>query len=160
MIQASVLKLPNFKEDFVIETDASGGGIRVFLQQGGDHIASYNRSLAPRHQALSTYEKELLVVIQALKKWRDYLLDKHFKIKTDHFSLKYLLDQRITTPLQMKWLPKLMEFEYEILYKKGSENLTGSNRVGRKIDEWSMILEKDEARCKDFCGLLWNLSKE
>nr|GEX39250.1 hypothetical protein [Tanacetum cinerariifolium] len=35
----------------------------------------------------------------------------------DHFSLKYLLDQRISTPTQMKWLPKLVGFDYEIQYK-------------------------------------------
>ncbi|GJY31879.1 putative ribonuclease H-like domain-containing protein, partial [Tanacetum coccineum] len=67
-------------------------------------------------------QKELLAVIQDISKWRGYLLDRHFKIKTDHFSLKYLLEPRITTPSQMKWLPKLMGFDYEILYKQGSEN--------------------------------------
>nr|GEV27080.1 hypothetical protein [Tanacetum cinerariifolium] len=36
--------------------------------------------------------------------------------------LKYLLDQRITTPTQMKWLPKLMGFDYGVVYEKGSEN--------------------------------------
>nr|GEZ75931.1 hypothetical protein [Tanacetum cinerariifolium] len=51
-----------------------------------------------------------------------YLLDRHFIIKTDDFSLKYLLDHKITTPTQMKWLPKLMGFDYEVSYKKGSEN--------------------------------------
>ncbi|GJZ71379.1 hypothetical protein Tco_0635230 [Tanacetum coccineum] len=29
---------------------------------------------------------------------------------------------RITTPTQMKWLPKLMGYDYEVEYKKGSEN--------------------------------------
>ncbi|GJY66195.1 retrotransposable element Tf2 [Tanacetum coccineum] len=72
--------------------------------------------------ALSTYEKEFYAVLMALEKWRGYLLDRHFKIKTDHFSLKYLLDQRLTTPFQAKWLPKLMGYDYEISYKKGSEN--------------------------------------
>ncbi|GJV76184.1 putative mitochondrial protein, partial [Tanacetum coccineum] len=119
MVQAPVLKLPNFEEEFVIETDASGRGNDVVLQQGGHPVAYFSKTLAPRHHSLSTYEKELLVVIQALEKWRGYLLDRHFKIKTDQFSLKYLLDQRITTPSQMKWLPKLMGFDYEILYKKG-----------------------------------------
>ncbi|GKC84187.1 putative mitochondrial protein [Tanacetum coccineum] len=40
----------------------------------------------------------------------------------NHFSLKYLLDQKITTPTQMKWLPKLMGFDYEVIYKKRSDN--------------------------------------
>nr|GEV43096.1 reverse transcriptase [Tanacetum cinerariifolium]GEV47655.1 reverse transcriptase [Tanacetum cinerariifolium] len=55
-------------------------------------------------------------------KWRGYLLDRHFKIKTDHFSLKYLLDQRLTIPFQTKWLPKLLGCDYEISYKKGAKN--------------------------------------
>ncbi|GJR87379.1 retrotransposable element Tf2 [Tanacetum coccineum] len=58
------------------------------------------------------------------EKWRGYLLDRHFKIKTDHLSLKYLLDPRMTTPAQLKWLPKLMGFDYEILFKKGVDNVT------------------------------------
>nr|GEV71901.1 hypothetical protein [Tanacetum cinerariifolium] len=122
MIEAPVLKLPNFNELFIIETDASHTGIGAVLQQGGHPVAYYSKTLATRHHTLSTYEKELLAVIQALNKWMRYLLDRHFKIKTDHFSLKYLLEQRITTPSQMKWLPKLMGFDYDILYKKGSEN--------------------------------------
>ncbi|GKD73787.1 putative mitochondrial protein [Tanacetum coccineum] len=92
------------------------------LQQGGHPVAYYSKILAPRHHTLYTYEEELLDVIQALSKWRRYLLDRHFKIKIDQFSLKYLLEKRITTLSQMKWLPKLMGFDYEILYKKGSEN--------------------------------------
>nr|GEV52932.1 putative zinc finger, CCHC-type [Tanacetum cinerariifolium] len=37
-------------------------------------------------------------------------------------ELKYLLDQRITISTKMKWLPKLMGFDYEVKYKKGVEN--------------------------------------
>ncbi|GJZ66850.1 hypothetical protein Tco_0630090 [Tanacetum coccineum] len=59
----------------------------------------------------------------ALEKWRSYLLDRHFKIKTSHFILKYLLNQRFTTPFQVKWLPKLLRFDYEFSYNKGSENV-------------------------------------
>nr|GEU85711.1 gypsy/Ty3 retroelement polyprotein [Tanacetum cinerariifolium] len=103
-------------------TDASGVGIRAVLQQNGYPIAYMSKTLSFKHQSLSTYEKEFLAVLLALEKWRGYLMDKHFIIKTDHFSLKYLLDQRIITPTQMKWLPKLIGFYYEVVYKKGSEN--------------------------------------
>nr|GEX48691.1 hypothetical protein [Tanacetum cinerariifolium] len=47
----------------------------------------------------------------------------HFKIRTDHFSLKYLRNQKLTTSFQFKWLPKLLGYDYEIVYKKGSENV-------------------------------------
>nr|GEZ74230.1 gypsy/Ty3 retroelement polyprotein [Tanacetum cinerariifolium] len=93
-------------------------GIGAVLQQRGHPLAYYSKKLAPRHYTLSTYEKELLAVIHALSKWKGYLLDRDFKIMTNHFSLKYLLKQRIATPSQMKWLPKLMGFDYEILYKQ------------------------------------------
>ncbi|GJY92286.1 putative mitochondrial protein [Tanacetum coccineum] len=123
MMSALVLKLPDFNEEFVVETDSLREGIGSVLQQQGHPIAYFSKTLSPKHQVLSTYEKEFLAVLQALEKWRGYLLDRHFKIKTDHFSLKYLLDQRISTPTQMKWLPKLMGFDYEIQYKRGTKNV-------------------------------------
>lgn len=46
-----------------------------------------------------------------------------FVIKTDHISLKYLLEQRINTSNQHKGLSKLLGLDYTIEYKKGSENI-------------------------------------
>ncbi|GJT29725.1 putative mitochondrial protein [Tanacetum coccineum] len=105
MMCAPVLKLPDLDEEFVVETDASGEGIGEVLQQQSHPIAYLSKTLSPKHQVLSIYEKEFLAVLQALEKWRGYLLDRHFKVKSYHFSLKYLLDQRISNPIQMKWLP-------------------------------------------------------
>nr|GFA49328.1 retrotransposon protein, putative, unclassified [Tanacetum cinerariifolium] len=109
--------------EFVVETNASGKGIGAVLCQNGHPIAYWSKTLSAKHQDLSTYEKEFLTVMAALDKWKGYLLDRHFKIKTDHFSLKYLLNQKLTTPFQFKWLPKLLGYDYEIVYKKGSENV-------------------------------------
>ncbi|XP_074282880.1 putative mitochondrial protein AtMg00860 [Silene latifolia] len=66
--------------------------------------------------------KELLAVIMAVEKWRPYLIGRHFTIGTDHFSLKYLLEQKITTPFQSKCLPKLLRLDYEVIYRKRKEN--------------------------------------
>ncbi|GJY84780.1 ty3-gypsy retrotransposon protein, partial [Tanacetum coccineum] len=33
------------------------------------------------------------------------------------------MEQRLTTPFQTKWLPKLLGYDYEIIYKKGSDNI-------------------------------------
>ena len=66
MINSPVLALPNFEEEFVIETDASGFGIGAVLQQHGHPIAFLSKTLAAKHQSLSAYEKELLAVVLAL----------------------------------------------------------------------------------------------
>nr|GEV48684.1 hypothetical protein [Tanacetum cinerariifolium] len=57
MIKAPVLALPNFEYEFMVETDASGKGIRAVLCQNGHPIAYWSKTLSAKHQALSTYEK-------------------------------------------------------------------------------------------------------
>ena len=43
-------------------------------------------------------------------------------IKTDHQSLKYLLEHRISTQSQQKYLAKLFGYDFHISYKKGLDN--------------------------------------
>jgi hypothetical protein len=72
----------------------------------------------------------MLAVVKAVRKWRPYLLRRLFVIKTDHRSLKYLLEQRLTTPSQARWLPKIMGFDYTIKYRKGKQN-QGADALSR-----------------------------
>ncbi|GJX64110.1 transposon ty3-G gag-pol polyprotein [Tanacetum coccineum] len=141
MVSAPVLRLPDFDKEFTLETYTSGVGLGAVLLQEGHPIAFLRKTLSSKHQLMSTYEKEFLAIVYALKKWRGYLLDRHFKIKTNHFSLKYLLDQRMSTPTQLKWLQKLMGFDYEIQYKKGVENVTAGalSRLQSSSELFSMI---------------------
>jgi hypothetical protein len=67
----------------------------------------------------STYEKEMLAILHAVDLWHPYLLGKHFQIKTDHHSLKYFLEQIISSLEQQKWVTKMFGYDYEIIYKKG-----------------------------------------
>jgi hypothetical protein len=100
---APVLQLPDFDREFTIECDAFGIGIRAVLHQGTDPIAFFSRQLAPRHSKLIAYERELIGLVQAVRHWRPYQWGRAFLIRTDHFSLKYLLDQRLATILQHQW---------------------------------------------------------
>ncbi|GJU26094.1 putative mitochondrial protein [Tanacetum coccineum] len=158
MIQSPMLALPNFDEEFVIETYASGFRIGAVLQQNKHPIAYLSKTLAPKHQSLSTYEKELLAMVLALQKWRVYLLDRHFKIRTDHFSLKYVLDPKITTPFQSKWLPKLLGFDYEIEYKKGKDNAItdGLSQIKRQGVLFSLLAVSTSNKLMDAVIATWS----
>lgn len=85
-------------------------------------MAYFSKALGPKGQAMSTYEKELMAVVTAVKKWASYLMDKHFIIKTDHWALKYLTEQKVNNLLQQKWISKLLGYHYTIVYRKGAEN--------------------------------------
>jgi len=91
--------------------------------QNGRPLAYFSQSLGPKAAAQSTYHKEALAIIEALKKWRHYFLGNLLIIRTDHQSLKYMIDQRLAEGVQHKLLLKLLEFDYKIEYKKGKENL-------------------------------------
>lgn len=48
---------------------------------------------------------------------------RHFLIRTDHYSLKFLLEQRIITSPQQHWLSKLMGFDFAVEYRAGRHNI-------------------------------------
>ena len=99
-----LLSLPNFSVEFVIETDACDEGVGAVLMQNGKPIAYMSKALSKRHKSMSVYEKEMLALVLAIQKWRTYLLGKHFKVLTDHHSLKFLFQRKITTPSPQRWL--------------------------------------------------------
>ena len=85
---APVLKLPDFTKEFVVNTDASDVAIGAVLQQdfgkGLQPIAYDSRKLNDAERRYSTYDKELLAVVNACVTWRHYLRGKHFTLRTDH----------------------------------------------------------------------------
>ena len=50
------------------------------------------------------YDKEMLVIMDALTKFRKYLVGIIFVVKTDQNSLKYFLDQKDLSKRQHKWV--------------------------------------------------------
>lgn len=124
-----VLRLPDFSKQFVVESDASNNGVCAILSQEYRSIAYLSKSFSEKHRSLSVYDKEMLAVEQ----WRPYLLGREFKIVTDHQTIKHFLEQRITTPIQEKWMLKLLGYNYEIEYRVGCKN-AGPDALSRKSE--------------------------
>jgi len=83
MTATPVLRLPNFEEDFLLETDASGSGRGVVLSQQGHPICYFSKQFCLKLLSASTDVRKLCAITSAVKKWRTYLLGRKFNIHTD-----------------------------------------------------------------------------
>jgi hypothetical protein len=123
LMTAPLLQLPDFSKKFVVDCDASGSGFGAVLHQGDGAIAYFSRAVAPQHAKLPAYERELIGLVKAVKHWRPYIWGRPFTVRTDHWSLKFLLDQRLTTIPQHTWVSKLFGYDFSVEYRPGKQNV-------------------------------------
>lgn len=121
-----ILSYPNFKEPFVLTTDASGYAIGSVLFQGkiGEDlpIANASRSLNKVERNYSTCEKELLSIVWSCNHFRPYLFGRKFTILSDNRALVYLKNIKTPKSRHTRMRLKLEEYDYEIIYKPGRLN--------------------------------------
>jgi hypothetical protein len=88
-----VLVLPDFGKTFQVRCDASGIAIGAILSQDNSPVAYLSEKLNDAKEKYSTYDKEFYAVIQALKKWRHYLIPKEFVLYSDNQALQFITTQ-------------------------------------------------------------------
>jgi len=83
-----------------------------------DHpIAFARRKLSKEEKTYSIAEHEGLAMVYTLQKFRHYLLGEHFKMYTDHFTLKHLVNKPMLRGKISKWLLLFQEYDFEIIAK-------------------------------------------
>jgi hypothetical protein len=132
---APVLQMLDFSSRFIVECDASGSGFGAVFHQGDGPLAFYSRSIAARHAKLAAYERELIGLVQAVQHWRPYLWGREFTVRTDHYSLKFILDQRLSTIPQHQWVSKLFGYDFSVEYRPGRLNTVADALSRRDAEE-------------------------
>ena len=85
-------------------------------------IAYASRSLSSAERNYSATEKEYLTVKWGIWKIRDYLEGYHFRLLTDHQSLKRLEKIDNLSGRLARWAIELIQWDYDIRYRRGAEN--------------------------------------
>ena len=108
---APILRSPNPEIEYLVTTDASDLAVGAVISQEDHPIAYYSRKLNTAEQNYATHEKETLAIVDAVREWKRYLEGSHFKVITDHLSLKYLHTQPTLSRRQARWMEILAEFD-------------------------------------------------
>ncbi len=93
MINASILRYPDFKKPFYIITDASEIGLGTILSQKDEYEREYvieyaSKSLNNAESNYSAQELECLVVYWAVEHFYPYIGYNKFYLVTDNAALK------------------------------------------------------------------------
>nr|GEV31941.1 putative reverse transcriptase domain-containing protein [Tanacetum cinerariifolium] len=128
---ASILALPEGRKDFVVYCDASHKGLGVVLMQREKVIAYASRQLKIHENNYTTHDLELGSVVFSLKIWRHYLYGTKYTVFTDHKSIQHILDQKELNIKQRRWLELLSDYDCDIRYHPGKENVV-ADALSRK----------------------------
>ncbi|GBG63083.1 hypothetical protein CBR_g36568 [Chara braunii] len=143
LIEYPVLKVADPSLPFVVTTDASQYGIGAVLQQddsNGYRPVEFMSARMPCEKvATSTYERELYALRQALDHWKHYLLGRHFKVYSDHETVRWLKTQAKMTPKLTRWAAEIDQFDFELKPVKGKYNVV-ADALSRKSDYFGAVV--------------------
>jgi hypothetical protein len=125
--QPPVLKMPDFSQKFILQTDASGVALGAVLSQERDGVklpvAYASRTLTPQERkASSTYELECLAMVFATDKFRKYLEHQDFILETDNQALSWLLSHPRQIGKIGRWVVKLSALKFQVRHIRGNQN--------------------------------------
>ncbi len=130
MIETSILRHFDQTRETILEIDSFDYVNDEVLSQYDDEevlhsIVFYSKNMSSAECNYEIYDKELLIIIRAFEHWR-------LELKLTDISIKMFIDHQALTPLmkdkelsrrQMRWVQKLADFNFRIMYRSGKQNI-------------------------------------
>ena len=135
MVESPILAHPDFSKPFILDTDASDQAIGAVLSQninGHERVIAYaSRTLSRPERRYCVTRKELLALVHFVKYFRHYLYGKSFTVRTDHGSLRWLMQFKNPEGQIARWLEILSSYDMKIEHRAGKshKNADGLSRI-------------------------------
>ncbi|GBO06588.1 Retrovirus-related Pol polyprotein from transposon 297, partial [Araneus ventricosus] len=125
-LTSPILTYPRTDNDFILDTDANNEGIGAVLSQniGNEErlIAYFSKSLGKPERNYCVTRKELLAIVKSIEHFHHYLYGQKFLLRTDHASLRWLLNFKEPEGQIARWIQRLQEYDFEIQHRKGTSH--------------------------------------
>jgi hypothetical protein len=96
----------------------------------------------------SMYDKEFYAIIQALKKWRHYLIPKEFVLYSENHALQFVTQQEKLNQRHVKWVEYMQNFTFVIKHISGT-----ANKVADALSRKCLLLQEFKVRTLGFDDL-------
>jgi hypothetical protein len=140
-----ILVLPNFEKTFQVRCDTSGVAIGAVLSQDNRLVSYFSEILNENNRKFSTYDKEFYAIIQALKKWRDYLVPREFVLYRNNQDLQFITRQEKLNQRHAKRIEFMQNFTFVIKHIVGNDN-----KVFDALSRRCLILQEFQVKTLGF----------
>lgn len=76
-----------------------------------------------------------MAICLAVQRWKHYLLGRHFKIRTDQQSIRFITQQRELGADFQKWVSKLIGFDFEIQFRPDASHRVADALSRKEVGE-------------------------
>ena len=126
LCSAPILTFPKAGLPFIVDTDASNyglGGVLSQVQDGQEKVVAYfSKTLSKAERNYCVTRKELLAMVKTLEHFHKYLYGQEFLLRTDHASLKWLLQFKNPEGQIARWLERLQQYHFTIEHRPGRQH--------------------------------------
>ncbi len=123
MIKTSILRHFDQTREAILEIDSFNYVNNEVLSQYDDEdvlhlIVFYSKNMSSAECNYKIYDKKLLIIIRAFEHWwfKLKLIDISIKMFIDHQALISLMKDKKLSWRQMRWVQKLADFNFKIMY--------------------------------------------
>jgi len=147
LTSAPIFGMPRDDGTFLLDTDASDTGLGAVLSQmqdGNEVVIAYaSRTLSRPERNYDVTRRELLAIVNGFKTFKQYLLGRHFVVRTDHAALQWLRKMPEPMGQQARWLTFIEQFHFEIQHRIGTKH-GNADSLSREDDEYHARVTRSE----------------